>query len=180
MGRDSSRPVSAFLGRTTVGDIAMTLDRWVAILFLAISLVYGYAAYNYPLLPFERNMVFLPNTLPMVLSVLAVIVSLIIVVAPGTPKDPDSLGDVDVAQLRKLKIGQTLGLVGAMVLYALLLRPIGFLAATALFIAGTSIILGERKFHLLIPLAVVTSGVVWYLVQETLGIFLRPWPAFLS
>jgi len=158
----------------------MALDRWVAILFLVISLVYGYAAYNYPLLPFERNMVFLPNTLPMALSVLAVIVSLIIIIAPKTQKDADGLGDIDLTELRKLKIGQTLGLVGAMVLYALLLRPVGFLAATALFIAGTGIILGERKFHVLIPIAVVTSGVVWYLVQETLGIFLRPWPAFLS
>ena len=158
----------------------MALDRWIAILFLATALVYGYAAYNYPLLPFERNMVFLPNTLPLVLSVLAVVVSLIIVVAPRAPKDPDGLGDIDLAQLRRFKIGQTLELVGAMVLYALLLRPIGFLTATALFIAGTSIILGERKFHVVVPIAVVTSGAIWYLVQETLGIFLRPWPAFLS
>ena len=158
----------------------MALDRWVAILFLAISLVYGYAAYNYPLLPFERNLVFLPNTLPVVLSVLAVLVALIIVISPRAAKDADGLGDIDLARLRKFKIAQTLGLVSAMVLYALLLRPIGFLAATALFIAGTSIILGERKFHVLVPIAVVTSGAIWYLVQETLGIFLRPWPAFLS
>ena len=158
----------------------MALDRWIAILFLAISLVYGYAAYNYPLLPFERNMVFLPNTLPMVLSVLAVIVALIIVISPRATKDADGLGDIDFARVRKFKIAQTLGLVSALVLYALLLRPIGFLAATALFIVGTSIILGERKFRVLVPIAVVTSGAIWYLVQETLGIFLRPWPAFLS
>jgi len=158
----------------------MALDRWIAILLLAISLVYGYAAYNYPLLPFERNMVFLPNTLPVVLSVLAAIVALIIVISPTAAKDADGLGDIDLARLRNFKIAQTLGLVSAMVLYALLLRPIGFLAATALFIAGTSIILGERKFHVLFPIAVVTSGAIWYLVQETLGIFLRPWPAFLS
>ena len=158
----------------------MALDRWVAILFLVIALVYGYAAYNYPLLPFERNMVFLPNTLPMALSALAAIVALIIVVSPRPAKDADELGDVDLGRLREFKIAQTLGLVGAMVLYALLLRPIGFLTATTLFIAGTSCILGERKFHVLVPIAVVTAIAIWYLVQETLGIFLRPWPAFLS
>jgi putative tricarboxylic transport membrane protein len=158
----------------------MALDRWVAILFLVIALVYGYAAYNYPLLPFERNMVFLPNTLPMALSALAAIVALIIVVSPRAAKDADELGDVDLGQIREFKIAQTLGLVGAMVLYALLLRPIGFLTATTLFIAGTSCILGERKFHVLVPIAVVTAIAIWYLVQETLGIFLRPWPAFLS
>ena len=32
-----------------------------------------------------------------------------------------------------------------MALYALLLRPIGFLAATSLFIAGSAVVLGERN-----------------------------------
>ena len=121
----------------------MALDRWVAILFLVISLIYGYAAFNYPLLPFERNMSFLPNTLPMALSALGVIVALVIIFSPKAAEDADGLGDIDLAQVRQFKIGQALGLVGAMVLYALLLRPIGFLAATALFIAGTGIVLGE-------------------------------------
>ena len=66
-----------------------------------------------------------------------------------------------------------------MVAYALLLRPIGFLTATTLFLAGGSMILGERKFTLLIPVAVITAVMIWYLVQEVLGIFLRPWPWFI-
>ncbi len=158
----------------------MALDRWIAILFLAVCLVYGYAAYNYPLLPFERNMPFLPNTLPMALSALGVIVALVIVLSPRPAQDADDPGDADLAHFREFKIAQTLGLVGAMVLYALLLRPIGFLAATTLFIAGSGFVLGERKLHVLVPIAVVTAGLIWYLVQETLGIFLRPWPALLS
>ncbi len=157
----------------------MALDRWVAIIILAISLVYGYSAYNYPLLPFELNMSFLPNTLPMALSVLGVIVALVILFSPKTAEDAD-LGDLSPERIREFDIGRTLGLVAAMVLYALLLRPIGFLAATALFIAGSSVVLGERKFHVLIPIAVVSAVSIWYLVQETLGIFLRPWPGFLS
>jgi putative tricarboxylic transport membrane protein len=157
----------------------MALDRWVAIIFLIISLVYGYAAFNYPLLPFERHMSFLPNTLPMALSALGVVISLIIIVLPRAPADAD-LGDIDLDTARAFNLGQTLGLVAAMVLYAVLLRPIGFLLATSSFIAGSAIVLGERKFHILIPIAVVTAVAIWYLVQETLGIFLRPWPSFLA
>ncbi len=156
----------------------MALDRWIAFLFLAISLVYGYAAYNYPLLPFERNMAFLPNTMPMVLSVVGSIIALVILLSPKT--GPEVLSGVTREQIKEFKTGQTLGLVSAMVLYAVLLRPIGFLCATTLFIAGSSIILGERKFHVLIPIAVITAAAIWYLVQETLGIFLRPWPVFFS
>ena len=147
---------------------------------LAICLIYGYAAYNYELLPFERNMAFLPSTLPKALSVLGVIVTLIILFSPKSVQGEDSLGDVGLDQLSEFKIAPTLGLVGAMVLYAVLLRPIGFLTATTLFIAGSSVILGERKFYLLVPIAVVTAGAIWYLVQETLGIYLRPWPMYFS
>ena len=45
---------------------------------------------------------------------------------------------------------------------------------------GSAFVLGERKLHLLVPIAVVAAVAVWYLVQETLGIFLRPWPGFLQ
>lgn len=158
----------------------MTLDRWIAIIFLVISLVYGFAAFNYPLLPFERNMAFLPNTLPMALSVLGAIIAVIIIFSPKPTGESEKLGHISLAEVRQFRLGQTLGLVMAMVLYALLLRPIGFLAATTLLIAGCSIVLGERKFYVLIPIAVLTAVLIWYLVQETLGIFLRPWPWFLQ
>lgn len=156
----------------------MKLDRWIALLFLLGALIYGFAAFNYKLLPFERNMSFLPNTLPMALSVLAAIVSLVILLGPRQPAAETAvLGPED---FRGFKLGQTFGLVAAMVLYALLLRPIGFIIATTAFITGSSVALGERRLFVLVPVALFTAFVVWYLVQETLGIFLRPWPTFFS
>ncbi|NNF77342.1 MAG: tripartite tricarboxylate transporter TctB family protein, partial [Rhizobiales bacterium] len=47
----------------------MALDKWIAMFFLLFCIIYGYASFTYPLLPFERNMAFLPNTMPMVLGV---------------------------------------------------------------------------------------------------------------
>ncbi len=155
----------------------MNLDRWIALIFLILSLAYGLAAFRYPLLPFERNMAFLPNTLPISLSFLGVTISLFILLsAKSTAEiDPEKLS---VAQFRHFKSGQAMGLIVAMILYAVLLRPVGFLISTTLFIAGTSIVLGERKVHFLIPVALIAAISVWYLVQQTLGIYLRPWPDF--
>ena len=160
----------------------MTLDKAIAAVFLVVALIYGYAAFTYRLLPFERNMSFLPNTLPTVLSVLAAILAVIIIVLPKARPDSsgDVLGDINIARLREYKIGQAAGLIAAMVVYALALRPAGFLASTTLFLAGTGWILGERKLHIMIPVALAGAGSIWYLVQETLGIFLRPLPGFLS
>ena len=91
-----------------------------------------------------------------------------------------SWGDFDTSNLRQYKTGQALGLIAAMILYALALRPIGFLLATTLFLVGTEWILGERRPLLMIVTASIGAGSIWYLVQEALGIFLRPLPWFMA
>ncbi len=61
----------------------MKLDKWIAVLFLLFSLIYGYTAFSYELLPFERNMTFLPNTMPIVLSVFGAILAMVLIFAPA-------------------------------------------------------------------------------------------------
>ena len=160
----------------------MALDKWIAVFFLLLCIVYGYASFTYPLLPFERNMAFLPNTMPMVLSVAGAFLALVILLMPPPKADAegDALGSIDVAKLRKYQIGPALALIAAMIVYALALRPVGFLAATTAFLVGTGWILGERKLHVMVPVALFGAGAVWFLVQEMLGIFLRPLPGWLS
>jgi putative tricarboxylic transport membrane protein len=71
-------------------------------------------------------------------------------------------------------------LLGLMVAYALLLRPLGFLVATFLFLTCGSFILGERRFVLMAVVAAIAAGFIWYLVDVVLGIFLSPLPLFLN
>jgi putative tricarboxylic transport membrane protein len=150
----------------------MSLDRYIAIFFLVISLVYGYAAFHYPLLPFERNMAFLPNTMPMVLGALGALLSLLVLVSPRA-RDADPVKPLSFERGHML---QALALLLAMVLFALALRPLGFILSTSLFLTGCGAILGERKFHFMLPIAALSAFAIWYLVQEVLGIFMRPWP----
>ena len=88
--------------------------------------------------------------------------------------------EINYRRLQDYKIGQAIALMALMVAYAFLLRPAGFLSSTALFLILGAAILGERKFQILVPVALVTAGAVWYLVQEVLGIFLSPLPSFLG
>lgn len=71
-------------------------------------------------------------------------------------------------------------LLGLMVVYALCLRPLGFLFSSSAFLIIGSFILGERKWHIMISVALIATASVWYLVQEVLGIFLRPLPMFMG
>lgn len=162
----------------------MALDRWIALIFVALCCAYGYAAFftmDQLLPPFmQRNPVW-PSTFPKVLSILGVVVGLVVLLGLEKP-DPsaeDKAPEINYRRLTEYKLGQALALLGAMAGYALLLRPVGFLAATVLFLTLGAVILGERKLHLLIPIAAAAAFFVWYLVQQVLGIYLTPLPRFL-
>ncbi len=161
----------------------MTLDRTIGLVFLAFCLTYGYAAFfgmDHLLPPILSRAPVWPSTFPKILSVVGAIAAIFVIISSG-PKSlsPPKEGDIDYRNLTDYKLGQALLLIALMVAYALTLRPIGFLPATTIFIAGGAFILGERKYHWMVLTAALASGFIWYLVQVLLGIFLSPWPRFL-
>ena len=159
----------------------MALDRWIALAFIALCCVYGFAAFFTmddqlpPIL--QRNPVW-PSTFPKILTVLGLIVWFIVLFTSNPPAegDPAKDGAIDLSRLGDYHVGQALALLALMVAYALTLRPLGFVGSTVGFLVIGAVILGERRFHILIPVTVIAAGSIWYLVQEVLGIFLRPWP----
>ena len=98
----------------------------------------------------------------------------------GLEKGEPKIGDIDYRRLWEYNLGQALLLLALMVAYALLLRPAGFLISTSGFLILGSLILGERRIFLTIGIAAVATGLVWYLAQVVLGIFLRPLPIFIG
>lgn len=159
----------------------MALDRWIALILLGICLVYGYTAWftmDDALAPFMRRNPIWPSTFPKVLSVLGIVASTIILL--GIEKGEPKPGDIDYRRLGDYNLGQALLLLGLMVAYAICLRPLGFLISTVVFLVLGSVILGERKWHVMIPVACIATLIVWYLVQQVLGIFLRPLPGVLG
>lgn len=158
----------------------MALDRWIALILLGICLTYGYTAWftmDDGLAPFMRRNPVWPSTFPKVLSVFGSVAAFIILL--GLEKGEEKIGEIDYRRLHEYKLGQALLLLGLMVVYALCLRPIGFLISTASFLLLGSFILGERKWHIMLLIALSATFVVWYLVQEVLGIYMRPLPAFI-
>lgn len=159
----------------------MALDRWIALIILLICLTYGYGAFftmDQLLPPFMQRNPIWPSTFPKVLSVLAILLSLVILLGLEKTPESDSAPDIDYRRLGDYHLIQALSLLALMVAYALLLRPAGFLLSTAGFLTFGAMILGERKLHILLPVAILATGVVWYLVEQVLGIFLRPLPFF--
>ena len=159
----------------------MALDRWVALVLLGICLTYGYTAWfmmDGALPPIMKRLAVWPSSFPKVLSIAGIILSLIVLL--GIEKGEEKVGDIDYRRLHEYKLGQALALLGLMVAYAILLRPTGFLLATSGFLIGGSVILGERRWIVMIVVSTIATFGIWYLVQEVLGIFLRPLPFFMG
>lgn len=159
----------------------MALDRWVALAVLGICLIYGYTAWfmmDGALPPIMKRLAVWPSSFPKVLSIAGIILSSIVLM--GVEKGEEKVGDIDYRRLHEYKLGQALVLLGLMVAYAILLRPAGFLLATSGFLIGGSMILGERRWFVMIVVSMISTFGIWYLVQEVLGIFLRPLPYFMG
>ena len=153
----------------------LNADRLIALLMLAFSVGYGYLAWTHPLLPFEARQPFKPNTLPMGLVVLAAALSLATLVYESSDDLPE-----DATGWRNFEWRTAGLLVALMIGYTILLRPAGYIFATTAFLVGGAILLGERKYGVLITIALITSVLTWLIVQRGLGIYLVPLPAFLG
>ena len=159
----------------------MALDRWIALVLLCICLAYGYAAWftmDAGLAPFMKRNPIWPSTFPKVLSVLGIIATLVILL--GLEKTEPKDADIDYRRLGEYHIGQAILLLALMTAYALCLRPLGFLISTSTLLILGSFILGERKWHVMLPVSLIATAAVWYLVQEVLGIYMRPLPGILG
>ena len=157
----------------------MSLDRWIALVILSISLVYSYAAFftmDQLLPPFMQRNPIWPSTFPKILGVLSILVSAIIVLGFEKNKNSKDGTEIDYRRLFDYNLGQAVFLIIMMAAYALSLRPLGFFISTITFLTVSGYALGERKIFRLFFIIAMASFIVWYLVEQVLGIYLRPLP----
>lgn len=154
----------------------MRPDRFVAFCLLLFCMGYGYSAWNYPLLPFEHNIQFRPNTMPIGLSIAGIILALATLIFPG---GASGLSE-DAKGWQKFDWIPAVAIIGLMILYAGTIRPLGYILATVLFLTFAAAILGERQWRILIPLSCVTAITTWALVHIGLGVYLKPLPFFIQ
>jgi putative tricarboxylic transport membrane protein len=159
----------------------MALDRWLALILLGICITYGYTAWftmDNSLAPFMQRNPIWPSTFPKLLSILGIIAALVILL--GIEKSDATKVEINHRHLLDYHLFKALMLLALMTAYAFCLRPLGFLFSTSTFLMLGSFILGERKWWILIPISSATTFLVWYLVQEVLGIYMRPLPGFIG
>ena len=113
--------------------------------------------------------------MPYSLSILGIILSLLILVLPtGDPSGKRTLKEETAGMDWK----KAILLVVAMVVYGLIMKWLGFILASILFLMAGFYILGERKFKKMILAAVPLVVLLWFIMSTLLGVYIAPGELF--
>lgn len=147
--------------------MSLSKTRLGGLIFLVLSIAYGYSATSIPLFPGEEFEPFTARTLPFVLSSLGAICSAFLILFG---KD-ETLGETNLAEL-DIRLAASLLLL--MIGYGLALEWLGFLIATILFLAIGFWLLGEKRVKTIFLVAVPFTVGFWLLLTQALDIYLAP------
>lgn len=146
--------------------MTITKDRMGGLIFLALSIAYGYSATSIPMYPGDELEPFTARTLPYVLAVLGGLTSLCIVLLG---RDGEALKEMPALDL-KLAVSLLL----LMVVYGLTLEWLGFFLATSVFLMAGYWVLGERRKSILFWASFPFAGGFWLVLTQLLDIYLAP------
>ena len=122
----------------------LNLEKIIALIILIICIVYAYTSFvimQANLLPFELNMTVLPNSLPKVISIFGIVISLFLILKKDEDieKDEDQ-SKIDLNNVLNFYYGKALSIIFLMILYNLCLRPVAFILSSILFLFFSSFI----------------------------------------
>lgn len=143
----------------------MSNARISGLFFLLLFSAYGYLATDIPLDFWSEEERFNARSLPYLIAIFGMVVSVLLVILPAQPTDWKAL--------THLRWKPAILLLVTMSLYGLLLETLGFIVASLLFLVTGYGLLGERrKVLMLIASAPLILG--FWMLMDFLGIYLDP------
>ena len=145
--------------------MTITKDHIGGLVFLCLSVAYGYYARDIPLLPGDEFEPFTARSVPNALAWIGGVLSLaLIVTAKSDTAHKLRLAGLDFGLVSKLLI--------LVVLFGLALDWLGFLLATVLFLVAGYWLLGERRPKMLLIASVPFAVGIWFVLTQLLDIYL--------
>lgn len=146
------------------------MNRIAGTCFALLFFVYGYLANDIQLDFWAEEETFNARTFPLLIAAGGILFSLAMVLNPASDRSLE-------LEIRNPKV---LMLILLMLAYSFLLDPVGFPMATAAFLTGALVILGETRWPVVTGVSLGVTGTIW-LMMHLLGIYLDPgllrWPA---
>ncbi|MBR9867372.1 MAG: tripartite tricarboxylate transporter TctB family protein [Oceanospirillales bacterium] len=151
----------------------ITKDHIGGLVFLCLSLLYGYYAGDIQMLPGDEFEPFTARTVPHTLAILGGLLSMaLLLTADRTESKRLSLSNYDFALVAKLLV--------LIVVFGLALEWTGFMLATMLFLVGGFWLLGERSIKTLLMVSVPFAVGIWFVLAKLLDIYLAPGQLYMN
>jgi putative tricarboxylic transport membrane protein len=147
----------------------MSNSKVSGLFFLVLFFTYGYLATDIHLDFWSEQEAFNARSLPYLIAVFGMIVSLLLIILPSGP--------TDFKAITRLRWIPAILLLLAMSIYGALFETLGFIVATMLFLLPSYAVLGERRI-LAMLLASVPLVLGFWLLMDFLGIYLNPGDLF--
>ena len=145
--------------------MALTRDRIAALIFLALSITYLHHAGQIELYPGEAADAFNAQTFPKFIGWLGVLASSLMLILPAKT-DPRPL------RWSALRWRPVIGLCALMTAYGFAIQPIGFFVATSLFLLAGFMILGERRWRVLLLASIPLAAGMQFILHGLLDIYI--------
>ena len=154
--------------------MSMRRDSVAAILLLIVFAAYGQQALQIQMFPGQELEPFKPRTMPVALAVAGMLLCIIHLLQTFR----DQSADMFIWSAYDWRRAATLCIV--MLGYGFAFTPLGFIAATTLFLLAGFLTLGERRISVLVFLPVAFTLSFWAVMTQLLGLYLAPGDWWLS
>ena len=139
--------------------------KFISLLFLVLSVLYLYTAYNIQVFAFDENAPFNARTFPIYLGWAGIILSSLKIILPEKTTTEVNHKHLDYKSIIYLII--------ISLIYAAVILKIGYFISTSLFLFASYYFLGERRWGLMFILSFPFVAAFMYLLHGLLNIYLR-------
>ena len=153
----------------------MAREKLGALVMLLFSMAYGLLALKIPLSFMAQNEFFTSRTMPYALAVLGFILSLLILVMPTV--DPEGKKTLK-EETHGMDWKKAILLVVAMIIYGLVMKWLGFIISSIVFLMIGFYVLGERKLKRMALAAIPLVILLWFTMSSLLGVYIAPGELF--
>ncbi len=153
----------------------MNSEKIGAFLCLLFSVAYGLGAFTIPLTFLSQDEVINARTMPFALGIAGVVISLLIILLPTIEAEGRrSLKEVFAG----LDWQRAIWFLGITVIYGLIMKWLGFIISSILFLNTGFYILGERSLKVMVLASVPLVIGLFFLMSYILGMYIAPGEIF--
>ena len=139
--------------------------KFISLLFLVLSTLYLYSAYNIQVFAFNENAPFNARTFPIYLGYAGIFLSLLKIILPEKT--------TVTVDHKVLDYKSIIYLIIVSVIYGAVILKIGYFLSTSLFLISSYYLLGERRWIWMFTLSFPFVAIFMYLLHGVLNIYLR-------